>query len=851
MRLQLTLALRYLNGRKLRSFLTTLAIMFGVLVVFGLNTILPSLISGFEANALAASGQTDVTITGKTGGAFSADLVGEVAALDGVRVVSGSLERVANLPADFFDADPTTPDAVTALALVGIDPETARAMKIYQMKAGRFLQPEDQAVTVISQSLADVAGVGLNEVLTIPSPTGAVDLMVVGILPQRLIPGIEEVLVTLPEAQRLLDMPGQINVIDANFESVDRARREAIQGEIESSLGPGFKIGAISASAEILSNLRFGVLMINVIGVLGLLMGAFIIFNTFRTVVAERRRDIGMLRAVGASRQTISGVVLMEGAIQGGIGTFFGLLFGYGLAVIILHGLSSLYAGFLNAQIPAPTVSVGLLLGSIILGVGITLLAGWLPARSAARVPPLEALRPSVAPVSIRGLAGFGFWSGVVLVGLAVAALVSGNSGLMALGSILFVTGLALLAPALIQPVAVLFGWLMAALFARNGTAELAEGNLSRQPGRAAVTASTTMIAMAILVMATSLMTSVFAGFTNVMRKSLGSDFLLVPPSIALWRSDVGASPELADRLRAVEGVQVVSSLRFASTEINDTPVSLLGIVPRDYTQTSGLTFSEGDPGTAYRALESGRNIILNGMGASTLGVEPGDTIALLTPTGEESYEVVGIATDYLNAKLASGYISQPNMATDFLHTEDVFLQADLAPGADNAAVAATFRRILKQYPQFKLVSGEAYYQQNIGIFNAVFVGMYALVIFLAIPSLIAMLNTLAIGVLERTREIGMLRAVGATRRQVRTIIVAEALILAAIGTAFGLLAGLYLGYMTVAAMQSIGYPTVYSFPASGIVAGVAIGLLFGALAAIIPARQAARMDVVSALRYE
>jgi putative ABC transport system permease protein len=128
---------------------------------------------------------------------------------------------------------------------------------------------------------------------------------------------------------------------------------------------------------------------------------------------------------------------------------------------------------------------------------------------------------------------------------------------------------------------------------------------------------------------------------------------------------------------------------------------------------------------------------------------------------------------------------------------------------------------------------------------------MYAMVIFLAIPSLIAMINTLAIGVIERTREIGMLRAVGATRRQVRTIIVTEALILAAIGTSFGLLAGLYLGYMTVSAMGSLGYPAVYSFPATGILVGIAIGLLFGALAAIIPARQAARMDVVTALRYE
>ncbi|RPI92076.1 MAG: FtsX-like permease family protein, partial [Chloroflexi bacterium] len=153
-------------------------------------------------------------------------------------------------------------------------------------------------------------------------------------------------------------------------------------------------------------------------------------------------------------------------------------------------------------------------------------------------------------------------------------------------------------------------------------------------------------------------------------------------------------------------------------------------------------------------------------------------------------------------------------------------------------------------YPQFKVVSGADYYASMQAMGGAAFSGIYILFAVLAFPSLIAMVNTLTIGVLERTREIGMIRAVGGTRKQIRSIVVVEALLLAAIGAAFGILGGLYLGYVFVSGIKII-FPMGYFFPLSGILAAAVIGLLFGALAAIIPARQAARLEIVQALRYE
>lgn len=157
----------------------------------------------------------------------------------------------------------------------------------------------------------------------------------------------------------------------------------------------------------------------------------------------------------------------------------------------------------------------------------------------------------------------------------------------------------------------------------------------------------------------------------------------------------------------------------------------------------------------------------------------------------------------------------------------------------------------LRAYPQFRLISGQEYIEENLAIFDAAFYGLYAMVIFLAVPSLIAMVNTLAIGVIERTREIGMLRAVGATHGQVRQMVLAESLILAALGTVFGVVAGLYLGYMAVEALKFAGFPMVYIFPTTGVVIALVAGIVFGVLAAIIPARQVSRLQIVQALRYE
>ncbi len=851
MRIQLMLAARYLFRRKLRTLLTTLAVFFGVVIIFGVNSMIPTMLGALQVNLMAAAGQVDASITHVTSDAFSSENVGKVAALEGVRTASGFLSRAVNIPQDYYDQDAAKQDLVNNLTVMGIDVEQATAMHAYIVQSGRFLEASENGAAVITESLADDLGLKLGDALRVPSVNGDTRLTVVGLLPPRMQTGSEEVLVTLDEAQTLFDMRGKVNVIEVNFTSIEEDTRSQVEQSIIDTLGANFQVGVLQSNSELLQNLQLAQVMLNMIGVMGLLMGGFIIFNTFRTIVAERRRDIGMLRSLGATRKTIMGMFLFEGLLQGVVGTAFGILVGYLVAYLIALGVSPVMEKFLNITMGKPVITPGVLITSIVMGIGVTLVAGLLPARQASRITPLEALRPGIGQVSWKQMTGFSFWSGVVMIVLAIIALVSRNSGLLALGGVLFIVGLILAAPGLVNPIANLFGRLLSVVYARSGVLQLSEGNLSRQPTRTAITASTTLIAMAILVMAASLISSMVTGFEQVIRKNLGSDFLLLPPSVSLWGSDVGADSSLAGKIAGMDEVEVVSSLRFAPSRIHDQAVSLMAIDPVTYPQVSGLEFSEGNPEKAYAALGEGRNIIVNGILASMAGIKVGDDVELVTPNGAETYHVAAIGGDFMNIKIETGYISQTNLAADFDRSSDVMIQVNLKKNADANAAEAAMREIVKGYPQFRLIDGHGYIDEMLNLFKAAYAGVIGMVVVLTIPSLIAMVNTLAIAVLERTREIGLLRAVGTTRKQITQLISAESLIMAGLGTAFGILAGIYLGYMASTSLESFGFPMPFNFPLFGILTAVASGILLGIVAAIVPARQAARKDIVEALRYE
>ncbi len=857
MKFQLTLAARYLSGRKLRTFLTTLAIVIGVMVIFGMGIYLPSFMDAFNKSLLSASGQTDVMITHKTGEAFSASsTLNRIKRIKGIAAIAGSLERTINLPPDFYGKD----SPVSALTLVGVDPTVAPELHDYRTTQGRFLERGDGKVAVISERLADEIGVNMNDTLKLPTPEGVVKLTIVGLVPGRTLIGNEQVLVTLTEAQKLFDMSGRISVIEANLTTQDQAEGDAIVNTIKAQLDDTYTFGGLTSGSEFAGAMQLAQVVFNMFGVFALVMGGFIIFNTFRTIVAERRHDIGMLRAIGASRKTILSLVLTEGLVQGIIGTAIGLGLGYLLGVAMTAGAGSLTKSLMNIEMEV-VVEPLLVVVSITLGVGVTLFASLLPAWNASRVTPMEVLRPSSSQV-MQHTSRLATIVGVVMIVVAIGGLLTGVFAFVALGGVIFLIGLVLVAPALVKPIANIFGALLALIFARGGTSLLAEGNLTRQPSRAAITASATMIGLAIIVGAGGMMFSTVGTVMDMFGKSMGSDFLLIPPSVAVWKGDVGASATLKAKINAVPGVDAVSSLRYAQSSLRpsaqtaskgETTLSVLGIDPVEYPKISSMDFRKGNAQDAFSGLAAHeRNVIVNGILATAANLNVGDVIPLVTPTGINNYRVVAIGGEVLSMKINTAYISQAVMKSDFRKSEDIFYQVNLAPGADPAAVEQRLSKVVENYPQFRLVAGHEYTAEFRRQYDAIFAGFYVLLGLLAFPSLIAILNTLAIGVIERTREIGMVRAIGATRGQVWKTIVAEALLLASLGTAFGILAGLYLSYVFVQGMSASGiFKVAYTFPLAGVLAAIAAGLIFGVLAALLPARQAASMEIIKALRYE
>ncbi len=837
MNIQLTLAARYLTGRKLRTFLTTLAVVFGVMIIFGLNGLLPAFAEALQFNLLTAAGKVDLTVTGVTGGTFDAGVVETMHGVDGIARVTGSLRQTVGLPSG---------SVVNAVAVTGLDLATAVGVRSYTLVAGRFVQADDANVMVIGESLSQQAGLNLGDTFTLPAASGSTAFEIVGIVSARLEPGVEEVYVPLAAAQALLNQPGRINAIEALF--APNVDREQVSADVEATLGDRFDVGGIGPSSAFAANMQLAQVALNAFGVLVLAMGGFVILNTFRTVVAERRHDIGVLRAVGASRRTIIGIILAESLLQGVIGTAAGLALGWAMAIGMTTLMAPLYQQFLNFGLGRPVFTLPVLIFAVAMGVGLTVLSALLPAIGASRVTPLEAMRPSVVGAAQR-VAGRGVKIGAVMIGVALITLVTGNARLAASGAMLALIGLVLIAPALVRPAAAMFGRALAMLFAREG--HIAQGNMARQPGRAAITASAVMIGMALIIAVAGMTSSIEHAFLGYLDKSLGADFLLMPPSLLLGGGNVGAAPQLARAIRELPDVDEVTSLRLANSSVNGTTVQIVGIDPATYPHVAGLEFTSGDEAQAYAELGADRAIIVNGIFASRGNIAVGDTVLLKTAEGDRVYRVAGIGLDYLNSKAATGYVSQANLAADFHESNDLFIMANKTPGADAATARAAIKDVVRDYPTFTVLAFGEWRDSQLQVFQKATTGLYVLMIALALPSLIALINTLAINVIERTREIGMIRAVGGTRQQIRRMVLAESLLLAALGTAFGILSGLWLGYALIGALTVNGLVMTYYFPLATVLITVAVGMLFGVLASVLPARQAARLDIVTALHYE
>lgn len=845
-----SISLRNLGARPQRTLLTAVGIVLGVGIVFGVLTLSDTMSGAFRDLFSRAYGAADLTVTAAGGnGPFDEGVADEVRAVPDVDSAAPRLAQAASLILDSRD-ERGLPE-VKSMRVFGVEPQTAGLATGFELARGRY--PKEGAEVALDESSAEAAGVGVGDTVRVGTPQGPEEMKVVGLLriPGGSFGGISFGLTPLRYAQSAFDKPGQISGIAV--EAAGDGRVEPLQKILTDKLGEGFQAErSETRTAQIDSQLQgFKIALLFFAGT-ALFVGAFLVFNALSMTVLERTRELGMLRALGATRGMVSRSVVLEAAILGLLGSALGILFGYAMA----RGLVVLFARAFRFEISSVALSPFALVSALVVGVLVTTLAALYPSLRAGRVSPVEAMRsrgggtggrpkkPSrILPVVGLLLVGIGApWTYYLAKNLSadLSGLVyaSGIAGVV--GTFL---GVALVIPTLVGPLAALFAPVLRLLFGVEG--RMAAANATRNRGRTALTASALMVGISLVVAFSALGGSVLGSVRSYLEGSLGSDFVVQP---ANFDHDVTFSKELESEISNVPGVGettgIASSFRRSGGDVN-----VVFGVDGSYPDIFRLNIRSGGSG-AFAELKNGAALVGEQL-AEKNGLRVGDEVELAGPRGTKGYPVAGVvANDFLGGGTGV-YVSEGTLARDFGVDSDGFLAVKVAPGADRAAVEGEISRVLRDYPQLSLYSNAEWKEQVESDFNRQYVFFYAIMGVSVAVSAFGVVNTLSMSVFERTREIGILRAVGATRLQVGRIVIDEGVVISLIGCLVGIAVGSLLGYLFVRGSSAGGFEVAFFYPKLPALAALLSGLLIGVFAGLLPARSAAKTNIVEAVQYE
>ena len=656
--------------------------------------------------------------------------------------------------------------------------------------------------------------------------------------------------VTLPVAQRLTHKAGsfdQISVAAAGGVSATVLKRR-----IAAEMPAGVKVETAKESAdrsseEIRENLGFLQTFLLVFGFIAILVGSFLIFNTFSITIAQRVTEFGMLRTLGASRRQILVAVVVEALAIGLIGALIGIAGGF-VAALLLNGLLELF------EVDLPTT--GLVMESrtvvvaLLVGIVVTLLSSLVPVLRATRVPPIAALQAYTPPAS-RGrriaVAGAALLLGVaglamVLVGIFGSAAADTAAGLVGGGAVVIVFAVSLFSPRLVPPLATIAGWPLERL--RRLLGRLARENAQRNPSRTAVTAAALMIGLALV----AFVTVFAAGLKSSVAQVVDENFA---GGLVIQNSD-GFSPipaGAAEAARKVPGVEDVATVRSAQAKLvgNGTVAAVSAPTP-EIGDTVKIEWKSGGP-ASLRHLAGGQAILSESF-ASDHDLEAGDSFRLLTQTGAKpSFRVAGTFSAKLDV-FGSVVVTQAVMARAFDQSQDTIDFVKTAPGADAATVQALLSAGAERaFPTTEVLNQQELKESREEQVDQLVNLVYALLAMAILISLFGIANTLALSIHERTRELGMLRAIGMSRRQVRTMIRYEAVITALIGAILGIVLGVIFAALISQPLKDEGF--TLSYPVGSLIVLLILAGLAGVLAAIPPARRASRLDVLDSLHYE
>ena len=846
------LSLRNLGARPQRTLLTAVGIVLGVGIVFGVLTLSNTMSSTFSTLFSKAYGAADLTITAAGGsGTFSEKVVKKVRSEPGVSSVAPRLSLPASIIGKKKQKD-GLPE-VNSMRLFGVEPRSASLATGFDLVSGRY--PKSGKELTLDQGTAESAKLKLGDKVTVGTPGGPKELKLVGLLriPGGSFGGIAFGMTPLPYAQKAFDEPGKVSGIAVGAK--DEAAVAGLKKTLNQDIGKGLH-AEISSTRTSQVNQQFQGFRIALLFFAGtsLFVGAFLVFNALSMTVLERTRELGMLRALGSTRAMIARSVVVEAVILGVVGSAVGVLLGYAMA----RGLVYLFGKAFLFQVTSLSFSPFALVAAIVVGVVITALAALYPALRAGRVSPVEAMRARTADQPADGRKRNLSWLspvvGVVLVGVGapwvyhLAKNLSTNlQGLVYASGIAGVIGtflgVSLIIPALIRPLAVLFSPVLRLLFGVEGT--MASLNATRNRGRTALTAAALMVGISLVIAFSALGGSVLGSIRAFLQDSLGADYVVQP---ANQNSNVTFSPELARKVKKVPGVRKTTAVALSVQQSGGNVAFVFG-VDENYPEIFRMNYTSGGK-NAFSRLRDGEAIVGKQL-AGSRGLKVGSKVRLPSPTGEKSYRVAGILGNDILGGGSGVYLSRSVLAKDFGEKEAGFLAVKAKPGSNRGEISGRIKDIIKNYPQFSLYSNAGWKARIESSFNRQYVFFYAIMGVSVAVSAFGVVNTLSMSVFERTREIGVLRAVGTTRFQVGRLIIDEGVIISLIGCLIGVAVGSALGYLFVRGSGAGGFDVTFYYPKLPALAALASGLVIGIFAGLLPARTAARTNIVEAVQYE
>jgi putative ABC transport system permease protein len=769
------------------------------------------------------------------GESFEVSVLETVEAVDGVAVASGGVGGFAQI----IDAegDPIGGQGPPTLGFSWSDEPALNSLNIAE---GNGRPPAADDEVAIDVATAEAQGFEVGDRIEIQTIGGVDTFTIVGMAnfgTEDNLAGATLSAFELTRAQQLFDLEGRFSAIDVLAE--EGVEREALAEAIAAATPSGIEVVTgeqqtqeqLDAVTEGLGFLSIALLAFAGIAVF---VGAFVIQNTFRITVAQRVRELALLRAIGATGSQVVRLVLVEAAIIAVLASALGVVAGIGVAELIKAAMD---AGGLGIPDGPLTIEGRTIVVSMVVGIVVTLFSALLPARRASAIPPIAAMSETAARTTVKSLRTR------TIVGSAVTAagvgamtfglfLENGASlSLVATGAAGLFIGMSVLAPLIAKPVARVLSAPM-----RGITGLLARENTIRQPRRTASTASALMIGVALVAFTSIFAASIKSSINDTLEGSFPADL-----SFASTNFNAGVSPVAVDELRDQDEFQVVSAVSLGSFEIDGAELGVAGVdvetVDSVYQLDTSIDLTElGDD-----------DLLVHESALDANGWTVGDKITVDYANPGSVVEIVGTFTD---ATFAQYVINDDAFVSNIGDDRIGIAFARLADGVtldEGQSVAAT---ALAEFPNIdintksdQIAEAEAQVDQLVALFT----GLLGLALVIA---LLGIANTLALSIVERTREIGLLRAVGMVRRQVRGMVRREALIIAVFGAVLGVSIGTGIGYGVVASLADDGLGS-FAFPAGQLAIWIIVAGVAGLVASIGPARKAAKLDVLKAISYE